>query len=963
MRKEEKRKLVNIFGDRVTFNKIERMLYSSDLSTLPEFVKKQLSINPDAVVQPNNSADLKALLNLAMKYKTPLIPRGSGTAGYGGAVPARGGIVVDFYLMNQIKDIDKGKRLAIVEPGILWNNLEAELYTHGLALRLYPGSAISATVGGWIANGGGAGIGSFEYGYIKDNILEFEIITPKGTRKLAGSEIDLVNGMAGTTGFISQITLMVRDSEDDIPILVAFSSLKDVLDSFKKICEKKLALWEVGYRDPLHVRLNAEAIEIEAKKLPVPHEIKESGLPQDKFIVMFAYPKSRDGMVKDKLLSIVKAHNGEVLSEELARAEWAERFYPMRLKALGPSLIPSEINISTEKLLMLIEEIKGRIEKFAYNGTLVNYGSQTILLTYILDDERRPGFPLAYSKSFIPIKAAKKLGGKPYAIGMYLIDDTELLLGKEKLLKIYKFKKEVDPIHIMNPGKVFPRFLDKSSPLRLNMMLKLAKNGEKSIRALDRFFGGKSLGEVIDQKTKIGKLPFGKKMAWDAFACANCGYCRSGCPEFNAIGWESASPRGKFHFLREYLKGNTKIDERMAEMFFLCTTCGDCNLMCQIKSYIDEHWTLTARPAVWQEGFNPPMVFQLAASNILFKHNPGGVPQSQRKEAIPPRLKYREEGEIGYWAGCNATFNKSARSLLVNGIRILNKAGIEPAYMGSEEWCCGGGSYLVGCIEEIEETVKHNIDQINQRGIKTLITSCPGCWYYLALFYPIFAWRLNLEYKVGVRHITEVISELVEKGKIKLKFPVNIKVTYHDPCHIARGGEIFEAPRKILTSIPGLELIEMLHNKKNTACCGRHTTRYPRVGSIINGSRLNEAIQTGAQALICACPTCGNNFRTAIDENGSKLEVLDLSDLVAESMGLPTLVVGKLNRLMNHRLKRKSETKAGILLTEAELSREENLFRPHELSYAPLKSRTEDIRSLCEKMGADDSMPKPPSGC
>jgi len=265
---------------------------------------------------------------------------------------------------------------------------------------------------------------------------------------------------------------------------------------------------------------------------------------------------------------------------------------------------------------------------------------------------------------------------------------------------------------------------------------------------------------------------------------------------------------------------------------------------------------------------------------------------------MPPDLKYREEGEVGYWAGCSASFNNATKNLAVNGVRILNKAGIEPAYLGSDEWCCGGAIYLVGCIDEVMETVKHNIDEMNRRGIKTLITSCSGCWLNFSHFYPIFAQRLNLEYNVKMRHMTEIISELIGEGRIKCKFPLRLKVTYHDPCHIGRGGGIFEPPRKILASIPGLELVEMPRNREHAACCGRHILRYPRLGSIIVTDRVIEAEQTGASALVSCCPTCETNFRTGVTETGAKLEVLDITDLVAESMGLPTLVVSKLARLL-----------------------------------------------------------------
>ena len=111
---KEEQELISIFGERVAFHGIERMLYSSDLGALPELVKKQINTNPDAVVQPNSNDELRALVNLAIKYKSPLIPRGSGTAGYGGAIPTRGGIVADSCPEAEYKEtLDKAKALLL----------------------------------------------------------------------------------------------------------------------------------------------------------------------------------------------------------------------------------------------------------------------------------------------------------------------------------------------------------------------------------------------------------------------------------------------------------------------------------------------------------------------------------------------------------------------------------------------------------------------------------------------------------------------------------------------------------------------------------------------------------------------------------------------------------------------------------------------------------------------------------
>ena len=410
---------------------------------------------------------------------------------------------------------------------------------------------------------------------------------------------------------------------------------------------------------------------------------------------------------------------------------------------------------------------------------------------------------------------------------------------------------------------------------------------------------------AIAQKKAFQNAPFFEVAQWDTFACDNCGYCRAECPIFSTIGWESASARGKFHFLREYLKGTSQFDERMAEMFFICTNCSKCSDICQVKEHIEDIWTLAVRPTLIQEGFEPPLIFQRAAYNIMSHHNPGGYPQKKRTTWVTRDLKFNETGEVGYWVGCASSFSYKIRNIPINAVRILNKGGIEPVYLGPDEWCCGGSMFALGCIDEVMEKARHNINELNQRGIKSLIVSCAGGFKNLTVYYPLIAQKLNLEYDIKIRHITEVIAELIAEGRIKCEKPVELKATYHDPCQIGPGGGIFDPPRKIMASIPGLELIEMPRNKEHTACCGKHTMRYPHIGLPINSDRVTEAEKTGAETLVTCCTTCENNFRTGISETGAKLEVLDLLDVVAESIGCPRLSVSKIGKLMLAAKKRK----------------------------------------------------------
>ncbi|MCK4829742.1 FAD-dependent oxidoreductase, partial [bacterium] len=168
------------FAERANFNPTERLGYSHDIAAMPSLFRPLIGKTvPDAVVQPENEKELIELITWASKNKIPAIPRGKGSSGYGGIIPTRKGIVIDFYRMKQVVSIDKEKELVTVEPGITWEQLDNKLKPKGLVIRLYPTSYPSSSAGGWLAQGG-AGIGSYEYGWFSDNVESARIVLPDG---------------------------------------------------------------------------------------------------------------------------------------------------------------------------------------------------------------------------------------------------------------------------------------------------------------------------------------------------------------------------------------------------------------------------------------------------------------------------------------------------------------------------------------------------------------------------------------------------------------------------------------------------------------------------------------------------------------------------------------------------------------------------------------------------------------
>jgi FAD/FMN-containing dehydrogenase len=206
-----KKHLNDLFGERVTYERIERKMYSHDIAAMPKLIQPLVGNTiPDAVVQPENESQLVELVQWAAQNGLPLTPRGKGSSGYGGAIPVKKGIVVDFYWMKNVLELDPENLIVTVEPGITWEMLDRELAKHGLTLRLYPTSYPSSSAGGWLAQGG-AGIGSYEYGWFVDNVVSARVVLPSGeVREFSGQDLELISDAEGTTGFISQVTLRVR---------------------------------------------------------------------------------------------------------------------------------------------------------------------------------------------------------------------------------------------------------------------------------------------------------------------------------------------------------------------------------------------------------------------------------------------------------------------------------------------------------------------------------------------------------------------------------------------------------------------------------------------------------------------------------------------------------------------------------------------------------------------------------
>ncbi len=854
--------LKDIFGRRVNLKKYERMLYSTDLGVMPSFVRKSIDSLPDAIVLPKNTEEIIKLVTLAGKYNIPLTPRGLGTSGYGGSIPAARGISIVFSQMNKIKKINKKDLTVTVQPGIIWKDLETKLNIEGLDLRLYPSSAPGSTVGGWLAQGG-IGIGSFKYGKFSSLVQEVKIVTPQGKQKsLRGKDISLVAESMGTTSLITEITFSIKRKERIYKKLLTFDSLSQIEKFASQAYRKNISFYTFSFINPAMAKAK--------------NKIGKNGESlEEKYNVLISYFEN----CKENVENFINSLNSgaKISSSSLAEKEWENRFFVMRIKKLGPSLVPVEVIIPKERAGQFYNIVSREIDSGFLSENIYSKDGSLTVLGFILSDERSLSYAATFTASISLIKAAEKLGGKVYSPGMYFNYKSQRSLG-DKYDYLLNFKKQADKDNILNPGKLFSTGSLKNNPAKkLNSLMRLAERLEWLYPILRKMVKNRRNG-----KSETAKIP--KDALWYSTLCAKCGYCVQACELYESRLWESSTPRGKWKILNEYQKGNIKLDDEIVKSFLLCTTCKRCDPVCQVEIPILETWDNMREDLVYKKKYPTIPAFEMMASSYRNENNIWAKFKEDRSKWLPEDIEVSPDSSTLYWAGCTASY--IAQDIAQNATRILKEGGIDFTILGEEEACCGVPFYMAGKWDVFEKAVRKNIENINKKGINKIIISCPGCWVTLNDMYRKWAKKLGLKFDVELEHITETASKLLGEGKLIPKLNRNETVTYHDPCHIGRHGNIYQQPRDMIASIPGITFKEMEHSKEDALCCGSVLTRAGEpdpTADLIGKMRIEEASSTGAETILTSCPCCEVQLRVSNKEKD--LKILDVTDYFIESLG------------------------------------------------------------------------------
>jgi len=449
---ELKEDLEKIVGENnVSDSMFERRLYDHDIAPLPSEISMIFKTIPDVVVKPRNNDEVSEIIEYANSNRVPIVPRGASTWGYGGTIPTNGGIVLELTGLKDIGSIDEDNMTVTVGAGLRWNGLLEYLDERGFAFNVYPSSAPSSTVGGWIATGC-LGIGSLKYGHLREHIKELKVATPTGeTLSLSReSEADLFEsffGSEGTLGVITEATLRIHPKAEKIsPQLAAFDNIGTMEDVISKVVvmPSKPFFIEMQDRDYLEIKREMGLSELEAE-----------------IIALFIYEGTSQQVQEDvsNLREIVYGAGGSMLPADEAEEEWKERFYHMRIRKAGPTLLAGEVTHPLSKLQYVFDEtrkIKKKHDlKLGITCFMVSEDTVLYMPMFLADERVRWKFmsllPVINELTAVGLRA----GGGPYGFGIWNSFFLKQVYGEEKVREMKERKKLLDPNDVMNPGKMY----------------------------------------------------------------------------------------------------------------------------------------------------------------------------------------------------------------------------------------------------------------------------------------------------------------------------------------------------------------------------------------------------------------------------------------------------------------------------------------------------------------------------
>jgi Fe-S oxidoreductase/nitrate reductase gamma subunit len=378
----------------------------------------------------------------------------------------------------------------------------------------------------------------------------------------------------------------------------------------------------------------------------------------------------------------------------------------------------------------------------------------------------------------------------------------------------------------------------------------------------------------------------------DADACTLCGKCDAACPAF--LSGTPLSPRNIVQDLKRHMtlygeseEAPSLVETLKPETIWACRTCGACQEACPVHIEHIPKIIEARRHQVLMESKMPEAAQTFLKSLDDRMHPWKGTSLSRTdwmEDLDVPLLSEKGSAEILYWVGCTSSLvdrnMKTAQAL----VKVLKAAGVDFAVLGAEEACTGDPARRVGNEYTFQILARKNIETLDGYGVKKVLTHCPHCFNTFKREYP----QLGGNYEVI--HHAEYVAELVRTGRVKLSGESVGKIAYHDSCYLGRHNEVYDAPREVISALPGAEVREMKRNRANGLCCGAGGgyawMEDSEVSDRINRIRVQDALDADVNTVALACPFCMQMFEDGIKTKNAdeRLVARDIVELVADSL-------------------------------------------------------------------------------
>ncbi|MBU4175939.1 MAG: (Fe-S)-binding protein [Actinobacteria bacterium] len=383
----------------------------------------------------------------------------------------------------------------------------------------------------------------------------------------------------------------------------------------------------------------------------------------------------------------------------------------------------------------------------------------------------------------------------------------------------------------------------------------------------------------------------------DFSLCGKCKLCQAvmaqqceeprfwrNCPSGTRFRYEAYYASGKLEIARCLDLVEIEPDDRMRHALYTCMLCGSCEDRCYPVKQMHPLWVIQLlREQAVQDGWAPMEQFSEMLDNIEKTDNPYGVPARKRVEwedGLDIKNALDEKVEYLLFVGDDYGVFPELAPRMKAVAKVLRAGGVEFGTLGTAEVSSGSALLMIGDRDYFETVAAANTEKIEESGAGKVITADPHAYTVLKEEY---AKAIDIE----VYHFSEIAAGLIDEGKLKLANEVKVKAVYHDPCRLGRRQGVFEAPRKVLEAMPGLELLEFERNLKNSLCCGGGGSVFfwePEYVRWVTNERLFEADSVGAEAIVTSCPICVRMFESAASEGKYKLDVYDLAEVIEKAL-------------------------------------------------------------------------------